>query len=172
MKQNLYFILLVIFCSCSENKVRYPLNKGKKTFLSNSATRNKILMAREELMIRKSANYDSLFTFYNSQKGFLYAYVKKVSENEPLPQKGTRLRFTYKIEDLNKKILYTKNELGIVDYLVDKENILPALREGVKIMRPKEIVVFLFPSYLCFGYQGDGNKVGVSQPLRYTIERL
>ena len=172
MKQNLYFILLVIFCSCSENKVRYPLNNEKKTFLSNSATRNKILMAREELMIRKSANYDSLSTFYNSQKGFLYAYVKKVSENEPLPQKGTRLRFTYKIEDLNKKILYTKNELGIVDYLVDKENILPALREGVKIMRPKEIVVFLFPSYLCFGYQGDGNKVGVSQPLRYTIERL
>jgi len=172
MKQNLYFILIVIFCSCSENKVRYPLNNEKKTFLSNSATRNKILMAREELMIRKSANYDSLSTFYNSQKGFLYAYVKKVSENEPLPQKGTRLRFTYKIEDLNKKILYTKNELGIVDYLVDKENILPALREGVKIMRPKEIVVFLFPSYLCFGYQGDGNKVGVSQPLRYTIERL
>ena len=172
MKQNLYFILIVIFCSCSENKVRSPLNNEKKTFLSNSATRNKILMAREELMIRKSANYDSLSTFYNSQKGFLYAYVKKVSENEPLPQKGTRLRFTYKIEDLNKKILYTKNELGIVDYLVDKENILPALREGVKIMRPKEIVVFLFPSYLCFGYQGDGNKVGVSQPLRYTIERL
>ena len=31
-------------------------------------------------------------------------------------------------------------------------------------MRPKEIVVFLFPSYLCYGYQGDGNKVGVSQP--------
>ena len=74
-------------------------------------------MAREELMIRKSANYDSLSTFYNSQKGFLYAYVKKVSENEPLPQKGTRLRFTYKIEDLNKKILYTKNELGIVSSL-------------------------------------------------------
>ena len=39
-------------------------------------------------------------------------------------------------------------------------------------MRPNEIVVFLFPSYLCYGYQGDGNKVGASQPLRYTIERL
>ena len=54
--------------------------------------------------------------------------------------------------------------LGIVDYVVDKDNILPALREGVRLMRPNEIVVFLFPSYLCYGYQGDGNKVGVSQP--------
>ena len=123
-------------------------------------------------MIKRSANKDSLFTFYNSQKGFLYAYVKKVSEKKPLPQKGTRLRFSYKIEDLNKKTLYNKNELGIVDYIVDKDNILPALREGVRLMRPKEIVVFLFPSYLCYGYQGDGNKIGVSQPLRYTIERL
>ena len=172
MKQNLFFILILVFCSCSENKVRYPLNKEKQTFLSNSATRNKILIAREELMMRKSANNDSLFTFYKSQKGFLYAYLKKVSENEPLPQKGTILRFSYKVEDLNKKILYTKNEVGIIDYLVDKENILPALREGLRIMRPKEIVVFLFPSYLCYGYQGDGNKVGLSQPLRYTIERL
>ena len=38
-------------------------------------------------MIKRSANKDSLFTFYNSQKGFLYAYVKKVSENKPLPKK-------------------------------------------------------------------------------------
>ena len=172
MKAKFLFLLIVIFCFCSENKVRYPLNKEKKTFLSNSAARNKILLAREELMIKRSANKDSLFTFYNSQKGFLYAYVKKVSEKKPLPQKGTRLRFSYKIEDLNKKTLYNKNELGIVDYVVDKDNILPALREGVRLMRPKEIVVFLFPSYLCYGYQGDGNKVGVSQPLRYTIERL
>ena len=33
-------------------------------------------------MIRKSADKDSSFTFYNSGKGFLYAYVKKVSENQ------------------------------------------------------------------------------------------
>ena len=77
MKQILFYLLIVIFCSCSENNVRYPLNKGKKTFLSNSATRNKILLAREELMIRKSADKDSLFTFYNSEKGFLYAYMLK-----------------------------------------------------------------------------------------------
>ena len=172
MKQNLFYLLIVIFYSCSENNVRYPLNKVTKTFLSDSAARNKILLAREDLMIKESSKKDSLLSFKNSQKGFLYAYVKKVSERKPLPQKGTRLRFSYKVEDLNKKILYPKNELGIVEYIVDKDNILPALREGIRLMRPNEIVVFLFPSYLCYGFQGDGNKVGVNQPLRYTIERL
>jgi FKBP-type peptidyl-prolyl cis-trans isomerase len=35
-----------------------------------------------------------------------------------------------------------------------------------------EIGVFLFPSYLCYGYQGDGEKIGINQPLRFTIELL
>jgi FKBP-type peptidyl-prolyl cis-trans isomerase len=40
------------------------------------------------------------------------------------------------------------------------------------MMRTGEVVVFLFPSYLCYGYQGDEDKIGVNQPLRFTIERL
>ena len=39
-------------------------------------------------------------------------------------------------------------------------------------MSAGDTVVFLFPSYLCFGYQGDGEKIGINQPLRYTIELL
>ena len=38
-------------------------------------------------------------------------------------------------------------------------------------MRPMEIAVFLFPSYLCYSYQGDGVKINANQPLRFTIER-
>jgi len=50
--------------------------------------------------------------------------------------------------------------------------LIPALREGVKYLRPEEIGVFLFPSYLCYGYRGDGEKIGINQPLRFTIELL
>ena len=60
----------------------------------------------------------------------------------------------------------------MVEYSVDEEDLLPALREGIRLMRTGEIMVFLFPSYLCFGYQGDGEKIGINQPLRITIERL
>ena len=60
----------------------------------------------------------------------------------------------------------------MVEYFVDEENLLPALREGIRLMKSGEIVSFLFPSYLCFGYQGDGEKIVNNQPLRFTIERL
>ena len=68
--------------------------------------------------------------------------------------------------------MYSYKELGTVEYYVDEENILPALREGIRLMKSGEIVSFLFPSYLCYGYQGDGQKIGNNQPLRFTIERL
>jgi len=69
-------------------------------------------------------------------------------------------------------MIYDQKSLGTVEYAVDQEDLLPALREALRIMKADEVVVFLFPSYLCYGYQGDGEKIGINQPLRFTIERL
>ena len=166
------FFVFIIFLSCEENKVSYPLNKKKDFFLKSSANRNRSLLAREEFLIKKAAKLDSTNSYLTSEVGFLYAKIKSINEDIPLPKKGKKVRFKYQIEDLEKKIIYSYKELGTVDYIIDQENLLPALREGIRIMRPGEVVVFLFPSYLCYSYQGDADKIGVNQPLRFTIERL
>ena len=149
-----------------------PSNKGRTVFLNSSALRNKQLLVQEEKMLLESAKKDSLLNFIKSEAGYLYAYLEKTATNEPLPQKGDQVRFQYQIEDLQKNIIYDKESLGIVNYAIDEEELLPGLREALRIMRPNEVVIFLFPSYLCFSYQGDGDKIGISQPLRFTIERL
>ena len=171
MRLSVVLILFYIFLSCSDNKPRYPLNKKTDFFLRSSANRNKTLIAREEFLIKKAAKLDSLYNYNVSEAGFLYAYIKTNSESS-LPKKGTQVRFKYQIEDLEKNIIYSYKELGLVNYIVDQESLLPALREGIRIMRAGEVVVFLFPSYLCYSYQGDGDKVGTNQPLRFTIERI
>jgi gliding motility-associated peptidyl-prolyl isomerase len=172
MRFAFFLLLTITLFSCTDNKARYPLNKKKEVFLNSSAQRNKALLAREEFMLKKAAKSDNTIRYQMSEIGFLYAYTKTVKKELPLPKKGTQVRFQYRIEDLNKNLLYNEKELGIVNYAVDQEDLLPALREGIRIMRPGEIVVFLFPSYLCYGYQGDGDKIGINQPLRFTIERL
>ena len=164
-------ILFYTFLSCSENKARYPLNQKTDLFLKSSANRNKTLIAKEEFLIKKAAKLDSAIEYKVSELGFLYSKIEK-NDKFSLPKKGTKVRFKYQIEDLEKNILYSFEDLGVVDYIVDQESLLPALREGIRIMHPKEVVVFLFPSYLCYSYQGDGNKVVANQPLRFTIERL
>jgi gliding motility-associated peptidyl-prolyl isomerase len=170
--KKLIAILLLCNYSCSEIIPRHPLNKKKVTFLNQSAHRNKKLFTHEEQELREAASRDSLLNFNSTEAGFLYAYKKQVNKSLDTPQKGELVRFQYQIEDLNNKVIYDKNMLGIVEYSIDQEDLLPGLREGLRIMKTGEVVVFLFPSYLCYGYQGDGEKISANQPLRFTIERL
>ena len=58
-----------------------------------------------------------------------------------------------------------------VKYLVDKEELLPALREAVKFLSVNEIGTFLFPSYLCYGYQGDDEKVEINHAYNFGIDK-
>jgi hypothetical protein len=39
------------------------------------------------------------------------------------------------------------------------------LRDGIKLMRKKEKVTFLFPSHMAYGYHGDTKKIGTNLPL-------
>ncbi|MDG1762823.1 MAG: gliding motility-associated peptidyl-prolyl isomerase GldI [Flavobacteriaceae bacterium] len=165
-------VSLICFFSCAQMEPRAPINKERTIFLNSSALRNKRLLVQEEKMLLESAKKDSLLNFIRSEAGYLYAYLRKAETNTPLPQKGDQVRFQYQIEDLQKKMIYDKKSLGVVNYAIDEEELLPGLREALRIMRPNEVVVFLFPSYLCYSYQGDGDKIGISQPLRFTIERL
>jgi gliding motility-associated peptidyl-prolyl isomerase len=172
MKKIYSLSLLVFFVSCQEIKPRQPINKKEVRNLSSSAKRNKNLFTQEELLINLAAKKDSSYIYKKAPSGYLFAYVNKSSDYFKFPQKGELVSFEYSIETLQKELLYNKKELGIVNYRIDQEDLLPALREGLRIMKVNEVVVFLFPSYLCYGYQGDGNKIGINQPLRFTIERL
>ncbi len=166
------FFLLIFFLSCTHIEPRLPLNKGRQIFLNSSALRNKQMLVNEERLLIKSAKQDSLLSYEKSESGYLFAFKQRATSNIQLPKKGDQVRFQYQIEDLEKNIIYDKEKLGLVNYSIDEEDLLPALREALRIMRPNEVAVFLFPSYLCYSYQGDGDKIGINQPLRFTIERL
>ena len=46
-----------------------------------------------------------------------------------------------------------------------KKNYFQGLREGLKLMKPGEVVTFLFPSQKAYGYYGDTNRIGTNIPL-------
>ena len=172
MKKKYTLLLLVFLVSCQEIQPRQPINKKEVSNISSSAKRNKNLFAQEERLLNAAAKEDSSYIYKKAPSGYLFAYVNKSSNYIKSPQKGELVSFEYSIETLQKELLYNKKELGVVNYRIDQEDLLPALRKGLRIMKVNEVVVFLFPSYLCYGYQGDGDKVGINQPLRLTIERL
>ncbi|MEK9608607.1 MAG: gliding motility-associated peptidyl-prolyl isomerase GldI [Flavobacteriaceae bacterium] len=171
----LRFFLLISFTSlfgCQNLEPRRPINKQKQVFLKESAKRNKNIVAIEQALFQQHIEKEKKLDFSTTPQGFWFAHQKKNKNNRVLPVKGDRVTFFYRIEDLNGNLLYDENTLGEVSFFVDQEDLIPALREGVKYLSMGEIGVFLFPSYLCYAYQGDGDKIGINQPLRFTITLL
>ena len=171
MKLKYFIILLVIIISCKEMEPRRPVNKKSISFIKNSIKRKKTITKNQE-SIFKNIIKESKSKFIYSEKGFWYSFNKKLfnSNEKKLPKPGDQVSFEYQIENVNGKILYERKSLGVVKYYVDKEDILPALREGIKLLKNGESAYFLFPSFLCHGYSGDGEKIGINQPLKIFIE--
>ena len=68
--------------------------------------------------------------------------------------------------------LYSNEDIGIIKYKVDKQELFQGLRNSVKLLKENETATFLFPSSLAYGYHGDDKKIGVSVPIRVTISLL
>ena len=69
-------------------------------------------------------------------------------------------------------MIYSKDELGMMKYRVDKEDLISALKVGIKLMKIGETIIFVIPSYSAFGISGDGNKIGINQSIISTVTLL
>lgn len=160
----------ILFASCSQQQqARKPISHRSGTFIKESINRNKELLALEKKQIDSIIKADSLHNYIASSKGYWYKYLVKVNENLPVAKSGDIASFEFEIKTLNGNIIYTKEELRPQTYVVDKQNIMMGLRDGIKLMKKGETVTFLFPSYMAFGYHGDNDEIGTNQPLMCTV---
>jgi gliding motility-associated peptidyl-prolyl isomerase len=170
MRVIIAIILLgITIVSCSKQQPRKPKSKTDNTFIKESIERNKILIAEEEKLIEAIIEKDTLKQYKASTKGYWYKYENKVEAESPLAQKGDIAYFEYEVRNLDNKIIYTREELKLQEYYVDKENIMMGLRDGIKLMKKGESITFIFPSHMGYGYHGDNNKISTNEPLICTV---
>lgn len=165
---TLVAISLLLF-SCKEPQPRYPVSHSSGTFLKESAARNKKLVLSEEQLLNSVMNKNPQNQYIASQKGYWYTYVNKTQTETAFPQKGDVAFFDYEIKDLNGNIIYSQEELQPQSYVVDKQNIITGLADGLKLMHKNETVTFYFPSHMAYGYHGDDNKIKTNQPIICTV---
>ncbi|MCY4161351.1 MAG: hypothetical protein OXE77_05740 [Flavobacteriaceae bacterium] len=165
-------LMLLVTISCKEPQAQYPINKSKKNNASSSITRNKTIYSNEMGFIINRVQSDSTLRFIPSEKGFWYAFISRLSNDNKEVKPGDLIHFKMKIESINQQLIYDWDVAGVIPYRVNKEDILPILREGIQLMSLGDKAVFYSPSHLGFGYLGDGNKIGVNQPLRISVEVL
>ena len=164
----IYITLLVLITSCSIPEPRKPVVRKTSSFMSESVERNKKLNSSEEELFRNKMERDSLNEYVNSEFGFWYYYKKRDTLNSKTVITGDEVIFSHEIRAFNDSIIYSLEELGDRNYLVDKEELITGLQEGIKLMKEGEVVVFLFPSYKAYGYTGN-ERIGSNEPLIYSV---
>lgn len=170
MKYNFLFLILIICISCSKIEPRRSINpKPSTTLYFEAMKQNKILNKMEDEKILQFIEKDSLNVYLQSSNGFWYTYKNKIEGNLITPKKGNEVVFEYNISDLNDSIIYSKNELGIKNYKIDKEDFISGLQKGIKLMKVGETITFVIPSYSAFGVTGDNNKIGINQSIKSTV---
>lgn len=169
-------VLLIIGCislfSCANPKPRKPISRTGSVDLTESITFNKKLLLHEENLFKKIIEQDSLHTYINSQYGFWYAYAKKSEEDTKKPVKGDKVTFVYEVKSIDGEIIYSKAEIGEKEYLIDQQDFMQGIQEGIKLMKVNERVIFLLPSQKAYGYYGDENKIGTNTPLIVNLTLL
>ena len=164
-----FFILitLLITVACEKPEARRPKQHGTTNFYKEVLEENKKLNALEKERLEKWIFQDTITEYKTSPHGFWYTYVTKDTlglSNSPKTEDVVLL--SYSISDINNRLIYERREIS---YKVDKEDFIPALQEGVKLMKKGETITFVIPSYRAFGVTGDGNKIAVNQPIQSTV---
>lgn len=173
--KNIKFGLLMLFVSLlliqckQQQQARMPISQTSGTFMKQSIERNKKLIAGEEGKIDSVIKSNPKIVYLTSKKGYWYTYIVKNDTDTLRPKRGDTATFDYEVKDIKGNLIYSKDELKPQTYVVDKQNIMMGLRDGIKLMHKKETVTFLFTSHNGFGYHGDNDKIGVNESLICTV---
>jgi len=168
MRTSWLLLIVLSVVACTEPEPRKPVVRKTSTFLKESIERNITINKAAEDELKRLIDLDSTNHYIASPGGYWYMYQVKDSVSDRFPLKGDEVIYEYEISDIYGKKIYSREELGQRSYLVDKEELISGLQEGIKLMKEGEVVSFLFPSHKAYGYSGY-QKIGSNQPLRYTV---
>lgn len=172
MKYLWFLLIMVVFLGCGGPEPRRPVKAKTSSFFKESIERSKELLAAEEKLIAQIIVKDSFHDYNQSASGSWY-YYRALNENSSYtPQPNDLVTMTYDILSFTNDTIYSAEEIGVVQYKVDKQELFPGLRNSVKLLKEKETATFLYPSSLAYGYHGDNDRIGINVPLKSTLSIL
>src|SRR5690554_6605934 len=143
--EKILYIVLVGFSllSCADREeARRPVTHGSGSFLKQSIEIGKELVSEEEEIFDSiiKANPDKEYIL--SQKGYWYTLLEESETENYLPKVGDLVYFDSEIYSVSGDTIYRKGELQTREYMVDKEEIIIGLRDGLKRLKKGEKAQF------------------------------
>ncbi len=172
MKYCTVILFLLALAACGGPEPRRPVKVKSGSFFTESVERSKKLLAKEEEAIQKIIARDTANSYSNSASGFWYYLETKSDTATYQPKTNDEVFIVYNIMSLNNDTIYTRDDIGVKQLLVDKEQLFPGMRDAIKLLSEGEQATFLFPSSLAYGYPGDGDRIGPATPIKVSLRLL
>ena len=165
-----WHILLVFFVliGCKPSEARQPIQQNSGSFIDTSVQINKARNDKEYSAIKRVVG-KAKYPFMVSDYGFWYQFTKKNETERYTPQFGDQVVYSYGVKKLSGEWIYPPKTTEKKTYFVAQEELFAGLREGLKLMKKGESVIFIFPSQMAYGYYGDDDKIGTNTPLIYEV---
>jgi gliding motility-associated peptidyl-prolyl isomerase len=149
--------LVFVIVACSKLEARRPKSHSSSKKVTETIEWYSKMVAHENTLIENFIKSDSMQVYQNSQKGFWYRYLTKKDKGVS-PVKGDKVLFEQAIFSLSGELLYSAEELGVQEYFIDKEYVIKGVREGIKLMKEGEDMLFVLPSFVAYRSKGDDKK--------------
>lgn len=172
MKRVSIILFSILLTGCGGPEPRKPIQTKSGSFFKESIERSRKLLEAEEAKIQDIIEMDSLKHYSHSASGSWYHYLAVNDSTDYTPKTDDLVVFNYDLLTLDNDTIYSKNDIGVVTYKVDKQEIFQGMRDAIKLLKEHERATFLFPSSLAYGYHGDENRIGSNIPLKSTITIL
>lgn len=170
MKKFILIVFGLCFLACGGPEPRKPIEVKTGSFFKESTERSKQLLAKEELLFKQIIAKDTVNEYKDSSSGFWFYYNQRNEESLATAQPDDLVTLSYAILSTENDTIYSFNDIGLLNYKVDKQELFPALRNSVKLLKENEMATFLYPSSLAYGYHGDGNKIETNTPIKAVLK--
>lgn len=170
---GIIFLLAFFAFGCAQKEEpRKPISRVSGSFLKKSIEISKEVVSDEEQVFDSIIKANADTAYFLSQKGYWYTFLETSTTEDYLPKSGDIVYFDSEIFSVSGDTIYKSGEIPTKEYMVDKEDIIIGIRDGVKRMKKGEKVQFLFPSHVAYGYLGDKKRIGMNIPIIYTLTIL
>lgn len=167
---GLIFFIGISMMSCGDREeARHPVTHSSGSFLKQSIEISKELIADEEEAFDSIMKANTDREYILSQKGYWYTLLEQSDTEDYLPEVGDLVYFDSEVYSTSGDTIYRKGDLETREYMVDKEEIIIGLRDGLKRLKKGEKAQFLFPSHVAYGYLGDKKRIGMNIPVVYVV---
>ncbi len=167
----MYIRLTIVFFICLVSCQSGSQNRDKPT-AHPASRKDSLIEFNKNLLRRDMQKIDDYITSRSIKmtKTGTGLFIKLVVDHDGQEaQPGEQVFFTYKTRTLEGDLLYSSDELGQREFILDKSDIEAGWNEAAKLMSPADSAIVILAPHLAFGHTGDGNRVAPREILVYEL---